>query len=343
MRRYLQQRFSHLFIDEFQDTDPLQAEILLLLAADDPAESDWLKIRPMPGKLFLVGDPKQSIYKFRRADIVLYRQIRDALVERGGGLVALRKSFRSVPNIQHFVNTAFETEMDGDGHAEWIPLEQHRDEIEGRPSVIALPVPRPYKTRLAKEAVNRSLPDAIAAFVAWLVQESGWGFKARDIAILFRRRTQGGQDLTREYARALEARNVDHLLAGSKSFHQREEVETLRAALTAIEWPDDELSVFATLKGSLFAIPDEMLLVAQAQARAPASVSSRRRRGARSRTRWTLLAELHRDAQPPALRRDRQRAARSHPRARGVPAASRAATRFWRTWLASPIWPALTK
>jgi len=261
VRQYLQKRFSHIFIDEFQDTDPLQAEILLLLAADDSSESDWLKIRPVAGKLFIVGDPKQSIYKFRRADILLYRQIRDAMVERGCGLVALRKSFRSVPNLQHFVNGAFETEMVGDDHAEWIPLERHRDEIEGRPSLIALPIPHPYKTRLSKDAVNRSLPDAIAAFVAWLVQESGWGFKARDIAILFRRRTQAGQDLTREYARALEARNVDHLLAGSKSFHHREEVETLRAALTAIEWPDDELSVFATLKGSLFAIPDEMLLV----------------------------------------------------------------------------------
>jgi len=261
VREYLQNRFSHLFIDEFQDTDPLQAEILLLLAADDPTESDWLKIRPAAGKLFVVGDPKQSIYKFRRADILLYRDIRDKMVDRGCGLVALRKSFRSVPNLQHFVNTSFETEMDGDGHAEWIPLERHREEIGGRPSLIALPVPKPYKTRLSKDAVNKSLPDAIAAFVAWLVQDSGWGFKARDIAILFRRRTQGGQDLTREYARALEARNVDHLLAGSKSFHHREEVETLRAALTAIEWPDDELSVFAALKGSLFAIPDEMLLV----------------------------------------------------------------------------------
>jgi ATP-dependent exoDNAse (exonuclease V) beta subunit len=261
VRAYLQRRFSHLFIDEFQDTDPLQAEILLLLAADDPAESDWLNIRPVAGKLFVVGDPKQSIYKFRRADIALYHDVRNKMVERGCALVALRKSFRSVPNLQHFVNPAFETEMDGDGHAEWIPLEQAREEIEGRPSLIALPVPRPYKTRLSKDAVNRSLPDAVAAFVAWLVQESGWGFRARDIAILFRRRTQGGQDLTREYARALEARSVDHLLAGSKSFHHREEVETLRAALTAIEWPDDELSVFATLKGSLFAIPDEVLLV----------------------------------------------------------------------------------
>ena len=302
VREYLQDRFSHLFIDEFQDTDPLQAEILLLLAADDPAESDWLKIRPVAGKLFVVGDPKQSIYKFRRADILLYRDIRDKMVDRGCGLVALRKSFRSVPNLQHFVNTSFETEMDGDGHAEWIPLERHREEIGGRPSLIALPVPRPYKTRLSKDAVNKSLPDAIAAFVAWLVK-SDWlvqrpsgeltAIKARDIAILFRRRTQAGQDLTREYARALEARNVDHLLAGSKSFHHREEVETLRAALTAIEWPDDELSVFATLKGSLFAIPDEMLLVHKHK---HARIHPFHREGAEGpiADALALLADLHR-------------------------------------------------
>ena len=70
----------------------------------------------------------------------------------------------------------------------------------------------------------------------------------------------GATDLTREIARALEARGVAHLLAGSKTFHHREEVETIRAALTAIEWPSDELNVFATLKGPLFAIPDETLL-----------------------------------------------------------------------------------
>jgi ATP-dependent helicase/nuclease subunit A len=248
VREYLQRRFKRLFVDEFQDTDPLQVEILMLLAGDEE-----------PGKLFLVGDPKQSIYKFRRADIQLYRQVCADLMDKGVGFVRLTRSFRSVPNIQAFVNASFEPEMTGDGHAEYAPLEPDRADTAGRPSVIALPVPKPYKARLNKEAVNKSLPDAIAAFIAWLVQESGWGFASRDIAVLFRRRTQNGQDLTREYARALEARGVEHLLAGSKSFHHREEVETLRAALTAVEWPDDELSIFATLKGSLFAIPDEAL------------------------------------------------------------------------------------
>ena len=59
VRAALQETYRYIFVDEVQDTDPLQAQILLLLSADDPAESDWLKIRPTPGKLFLVGDPKQ--------------------------------------------------------------------------------------------------------------------------------------------------------------------------------------------------------------------------------------------------------------------------------------------
>ncbi|MEI9813184.1 MAG: UvrD-helicase domain-containing protein [Acidobacteriota bacterium] len=147
VREYLQRRYQRLFVDEFQDTDPLQVEIFRLLSEDEA-----------PGKLFLVGDPKQSIYKFRRADIQLYEQVCADLVAKGVGHVRLTRSFRSVPNIQDFVNAAFETEMTGDGHATYAALEHDREPIPGRPSVIALPVPKPYKMRLAKEAVNKSLP-----------------------------------------------------------------------------------------------------------------------------------------------------------------------------------------
>ena len=79
VRRGFQARFTHIFVDEFQDTDPLQAEILLLLAADDPAETDWRAVRPVPGKLFIVGDPKQAIYRFRRADVGIYREVCERL------------------------------------------------------------------------------------------------------------------------------------------------------------------------------------------------------------------------------------------------------------------------
>ena len=77
----------HFFVDEFQDTDPLQAEILLLLAADDPANSG--AARPVPGKLFLVGDPKRSIYRFRRADVELYEDVKARLSSRRGGALHL--------------------------------------------------------------------------------------------------------------------------------------------------------------------------------------------------------------------------------------------------------------
>ena len=84
--------------------------------------------------------------------------------------------------------------------------------------------------------------------------------RARHVCILFRRFLHFGDDVTRPYVEALEARGVPHLLVGGKSFHGREEVESIRAALAAIEWPDDELSVFATLRGALFAIDDDTLL-----------------------------------------------------------------------------------
>src|SRR5271165_6718626 len=159
------------------------------------------------------------------------------------------------------------------GQAAYAPLDGDAAPIEGQPSIIALPPPKPYgSTRVSKIAINECLPGAIVAFTEWLIKHSGW--KVRDpenpaellplthrhVCILFRRFTNRGVDITRDYVRALEAREIPHLLVGSKSFHTREEVETLRTALNAIEWPDDELSVFATLKGSLFAIPDELLL-----------------------------------------------------------------------------------
>ena len=276
VRRYLQNRFTHIFIDEFQDTDPLQAEILLLLAADDPAQADWRNITPRPGKLFVVGDPKQSVYKFRRADVVLYRQIRDGLAQRGAAIVQLTTSFRGLRPIQQLVNAAFETEMQDDvasGQAAYAPLHGDTPAIQGQPSVIALPVPRPYGSmRISRIAIDACLPETIVSFCDWLVHESGWNVRdpeapgellplaSRHICLLFRRFTNYGRDITRDYVRGLEAREIPHLLVGSKSFHSREEVETLRAALTAIEWPEDELSVFATLKGSLFAIPDNLML-----------------------------------------------------------------------------------
>ncbi|HVG71610.1 MAG TPA: UvrD-helicase domain-containing protein, partial [Vicinamibacterales bacterium] len=275
VRAELQRRFTHLYVDEFQDTDPLQAELLLLLAADDPAERDAWRVRPVRGKLFVVGDPKQSIYRFRRADVRIYSRVRTQLQRHGARCEQLTTSFRGVPNLQRAVNAAFAPLMTGNPdtmQASYVPLARSRDDLPGQPSLIALPVPRPYgKRNISGIAIDESLPDAVGAFVHWLIHESGWQVTERHgaapvpvrpghVCLLFRRFVSFGTDVTRGYVDALEARGINHLLVGGRAFHGREEIETLRAALAAVEWPDDQLSVFATLRGALFAIGDEELL-----------------------------------------------------------------------------------
>lgn len=275
VRAGFQSRFKRLFVDEFQDTDPLQAEILLLLAANDPAETDWRRARASAGRLFLVGDPKQSIYRFRRADVAVYREVCEQLQRGGATLVHLNTSFRSVPEIQTFVNAAFAPVMTGDDitlQAEYVPLAPHRQPLPKQPAIVALPVPEPYARRyVTGQAIEKSLPSAVGAYVDWIINESGWTVTersgdapvkvaAKHICLLFRRFVSWQNDVTRGYVEALEARGIPHVLVGGKAFHEREEVEAIRAALTAIEWPDDELSVFATLKGPLFAIGDEELM-----------------------------------------------------------------------------------
>ena len=275
VREGFQRRFERIFVDEFQDTDPLQAEILLLLAADDPGETDWRRAKPQPGRLFVVGDPKQSIYRFRRADVAIYREVCRRVQEWGATLLHLTTSFRSVPEIQSFVNAAFEPVMTGDEltlQAGYVPLARHRSAIDGQPSVVALPVPAPYAWRyVTGRAIEQSLPSAVGAFVDWVINQSNWQVtersgadpvkvSAKHICLLFRRFVSWESDVTRPYVEALEARSIPHVLVGGRAFHEREEVEAIRAALAAIEWPDDELSVFATLRGPFFAIGDEELL-----------------------------------------------------------------------------------
>ena len=284
VREELQERFTRVFVDEFQDTDPLQAEMLMLLAADDAKEKDWRKVRPISGKLFIVGDPKQSIYRFRRADVTLYEAVKRQVVASGGALVELNVSFRSVPQIQEAVNAAFsrvmpqssERSSEGSSQARYVPLAPFRPGVDTQPSVIALPAPEPYpgpdyrKPILWK--IEETEPDGVASFVEWLVRESGWTvterrdpntrvpIQPRHVCLLFRRFRSFAKDVTRPYVRALEARRLPHLLVGGSGFHAREEIEAIRNALSAVERPDDELAVFATLRGPLFALTDAQLL-----------------------------------------------------------------------------------
>ena len=212
VRAELQQHLTHFFVDEFQDTDPLQVEILLLLAADDPKVSDWEAARARPGKLFLVGDPKQSIYRFRRADVQLYREVQRRLIEQGARPVQLSVSFRSVPQIQEAVNAAFEPRFMASEGA-YVKLAPYRESTATQPAVIALPVPAPHADygKVVNYRIDESLPDVIAAWIDWLVRESDWTVTERErpgervkveprhVCLLFRNLRNFGVDATRPY------------------------------------------------------------------------------------------------------------------------------------------------
>jgi ATP-dependent helicase/nuclease subunit A len=273
VRNDLQRQITHYFVDEFQDTDPLQVEILMLLAGNDPTVTDWQESNVIPGKLFIVGDPKQSIYRFRRADVELYRAVQRRLVAQGAQEVRLQVSFRSAPQIQDVVNAALAPRFESQGP--YVALAKARESFEAQPAVVALPVPAPYgkyKT-VTKYAIEESLPDVAAAWIQWLVNESGWTVTERErpgervkveprhVCLLFRNLRSFGNDASRPYVEALEARELPHLLVGGNAFHSREEIETLTTALAAIERPEDELTVFATLKGPLFALSDASLFL----------------------------------------------------------------------------------
>lgn len=285
VRAELQKRFGRLLIDEFQDTDPLQADILFLLAANDPKEDNPDTAHALPGKLFLVGDPKQSIYRFRRADVSFYESIKERLKRDGAAVLQLTTSFRSAPSIQQFVNAAFvplmpqraggpaETPPKPRSQAEYVPLSPFREDPKDRPTIIGLPVPEPYGDygKIVQWQIEESFPDAVGAFVDWLVTKSGWTItergsdtpvpiRSQHVCLLFKRLQSFGNDITRPYVRALEARRIPHVLVGGRSFHEREEVIALRNALAAIEWPDDAFSIYATLHGPFFAISDDALL-----------------------------------------------------------------------------------
>ncbi len=112
---------------------------------------------PVPGKLFIVGDPKQWIYRFRRADVGVYRTVYEMLTSAGAKQVTLQTSFRSQPNIQRVINAAFAPVMTGDPdalQADYVPLRPFRSDAANQPSVVVVPVPKPYGVRRIYETLR---------------------------------------------------------------------------------------------------------------------------------------------------------------------------------------------
>lgn len=257
-RSALARRYRHLLVDEFQDTDPVQAEVLFLLAAGDAGGAsplDWWQATPRPGALFVVGDPKQSIYRFRRADMALYTRIKRRFADFGATL-ELTANFRSRPPIEDLVNATFETrfpEVETETQAAYAPLRVQQPDV-ARQGVFwyGIEDAPPGSSRQApQQELATQDAERVAAWVAGRVSRGER--RPGDFLVITHRR-----HFLATYARALEAWNLPVQVTGAGITLDAELAE-LRLLLAALADPDDPILTVAVLVGLFFGLDFETL------------------------------------------------------------------------------------
>lgn len=266
VRRSLGQRFAHVLVDEFQDTDPLQTEIFWRLCGEPvDGEDDWTQFRIRPGALFLVGDPKQAIYRFRGADVGAYVQARDAFrAQDPGSLLSISTNFRSCGSILTFVNERFEAVLSADGQPGFTALDSFHEDRGGL-CVAALDIAVADENGKASAEKQRDAEaDAIAQLCAQLIEShpiidrrSGAERPCLpgDIALL----APTGAELWR-YEEALERRGIPVATQAGKGLFRRQEIQDLIALSRVLADRRDTLALGALLRGPLVGLTEEDLL-----------------------------------------------------------------------------------
>ncbi|TVR69711.1 MAG: hypothetical protein EA415_13805 [Sphaerobacteraceae bacterium] len=262
VRRDFQQRFTCLMVDEFQDTDPLQVEIVMFLASDGQESKDWTTLAPTAGKLFLVGDPKQSIYRFRRADISIYEQVKTDVM--GDSVELIQQNFRSVPEVISWVNDVFSTLIEREERIQptYVDL-QAFVKSTGQPALPVVAV-NSLEPETKADDVRHEEARLLAGTIKLAVEE-GWPVRDGsdgetrpatygDVAILLPRRTG-----LNHYEDVFSEAGIPFRHEGGKEFFQRQEIRDLRACLRAIDNPGDTMSIVAALRSGAFGCSDQDL------------------------------------------------------------------------------------
>lgn len=267
VRRRLRRRYRRLLLDEFQDTDPIQVELACLIASDDPdaGHKPWQAIPVEPGRLFFVGDPKQSIYRFRRADIGLFLAAREAF----GHTVELTTNFRATPPLVDWVNHVFgQLIADEPGsQPEYQPIDPApaRTGPPGGPPVAVLgraAHPRGLTADQMREREAADVAEAVLAARGWQVseQDAHGGERWRkaglgDITVLLPARTS-----LAALERALDARGIPYRAETSSLVYATREIRDLMATARAVADPTDQLALVTALRSPLFGCGDDDLL-----------------------------------------------------------------------------------
>jgi ATP-dependent helicase/nuclease subunit A len=254
VRRALQAKYRWLFVDEFQDTDPIQAEIFLWLASDAapgsaPAAMSAFDLPLRPGALFVVGDPKQSIYRFRRADIDIYHRVRARIVACGGEVLHLTANWRSLPGVCRLANEVFPGRFPAEPTREspaFEPLDPQRADPGGDAACVRrLVIPE----TVGREEAPAWEAERIARVIRAEVDAGRRRYGSFLILTRFRPRL-------RIYAEALERHDVPVEVSGAGRFGDSRVVRVLADLLVALGDPADGPALVGVLRGPLFGIAD---------------------------------------------------------------------------------------
>lgn len=269
VRRALGIRYSRVLVDEFQDTDPLQTEIFWRLCGEPPEKSetgDWAAFQIRPGALFLVGDPKQGIYRFRGADVSAYVRAREAFVSQDAdSVLSISTNFRSCAPILTYVNERFEALLSSEGQPGFTALDPFHAGRGEAPCVAALDVAVANESGKASAEQQRDAEaDAVAELCARVIgsemildRRSGASRVCRpgDIALL----APTGSDLWR-YEEALERHGIPVATQAGKGLFRRQEIQDLIALTRVLADRRDSLALGALLRGPLVGLTEEELL-----------------------------------------------------------------------------------
>jgi ATP-dependent helicase/nuclease subunit A len=253
IRRAQASRLGTILVDEFQDTDPLQYEILFYLAeAKGEDASDPYRTRLAPGRLFIVGDPKQSIYRFRGADMEAYRRAVDHVLACEGEELTLSASFRAPTEIVEPINRLFGAWMSS-GSKEDLLYEAAYQPIASAsgPSGSAEPLVEIWSVQADGNVEAKRQAEA-AAIASWIA--AGAGGRPGQVAILLRALTNAGI-----YAQALRRAGIPYVVEGGRGFYERQEVGDLLAFLRAALTGRDGAAVLAVMRSAVGGVEDAEL------------------------------------------------------------------------------------
>lgn len=261
--RYIYDRHSYFLIDEFQDTNPMQAEVFFYLASDNPVEQ-WSACVPRPGSLFIVGDPKQSIYRFRSADVTSFLKVKRLFKENGGDILYLSRNFRSTKNLIGYFNRVFSAmlpeESEVQSKYEEIPVpEEERAEFQGVYTYTA------YTGKAAAAHPGMTDPEQIRKVIENLVgreefkitvgDEAPRPIRYNDIMVI-----SYGKAKIDPIMKALDEADIPMRVEGIVPFGRNAALVLIYLLYRAAADPQDARALYDVLKAPGFGISDEELM-----------------------------------------------------------------------------------